>query len=186
MSTTFMVILNNYEYSLIFSRWKIVHFLNVSGSVQQWPLPSSEFTWMEEKSLENVTKITQMIKSYSLSGSVGAILEVDIEYPAELHTRDRSFPLLCRNKKIQFKNLTRKQKKILRKNHPTEWNNKSFKASRLISSLKLFSVLITIIIVMLQNQIIRRIYRNHYSHATESSYLAHSAWYTTHCTGSSY
>ena len=115
---------------------KLSIFLNVSGSVQQWPLPSSEFTWMEEKSLENVTKITQMIKSYSLSGSVGAILEVDIEYPAELHTRDRSFPLLCRNKKIQFKNLTRKQKKILRKNHPTEWNNKSFKASRLISSLK--------------------------------------------------
>lgn len=91
---------------------------------------------MEEKSLQNVKKIKKMIKSYSLSGSVGAIIEVDLEYPSKLHARDRSFPLLCRNKKIRFKNLTKRQKTTLRKNHPSEWSNKSFKATRLISSLK--------------------------------------------------
>ena len=58
-------------------------------------LPVGSFMW-----LKDVSKIDEeFIKNYDNGSSIGLILEVDIEYPKELHDLHTDLPLLPEKKK---------------------------------------------------------------------------------------
>ena len=53
---------------------------NLYGHAMSQPLPTSDFRWMESQEFENWT-------------SISCILEVDLEYPTELHHHHNEYPL---------------------------------------------------------------------------------------------
>ena len=59
---------------------------NLYGWAMPKPLPVGGFEWMSEKELENWEEFVE-------EEGVGCILEVDLEYPAELHDFHNDFPL---------------------------------------------------------------------------------------------
>ena len=59
---------------------------NLYGWAMSKPLPVGGFEWMSEKELENWEEFAE-------EEGVGCILEVDLEYPAELHDFNNDFPL---------------------------------------------------------------------------------------------
>ena len=59
---------------------------NLYGWAMSKPLPVGGFEWMSEKELENWEEFVE-------EEGVGCILEVDLEYPAELHDFHNDFPL---------------------------------------------------------------------------------------------
>ena len=59
---------------------------NLYGWAMSKPLPVGGFEWMSEKELENWEEFVE-------EKGVGCILEVDLEYPAELHDFHNDFPL---------------------------------------------------------------------------------------------
>ena len=59
---------------------------NLYGWAMSKPLPVGGFEWMSEKELENWERFVE-------EEGVGCILEVDLEYPAELHDFHNDFPL---------------------------------------------------------------------------------------------
>ena len=99
-------------------------------------MPVSEFAWIGKSDGEDLSKMKEAIKTYSFDDSHGAILEVSLHYPSSLHRRDRSYPLLQRNTTITFDELTDFQKDGVKNQYPGQYENKSYKAQRLIPSLK--------------------------------------------------
>ena len=68
---------------------------NLSGRAMSQKLPVGSFMW-----LKDVSKIDEeFIKNYDNDSSIGFILEVDIEYPEELHDLHTDLPLLPEKKK---------------------------------------------------------------------------------------
>ena len=59
---------------------------NLYGWAMSKPLPVGGFEWMSEKELENWERFVD-------EEGIGCILEVDLEYPAELHDFHNDFPL---------------------------------------------------------------------------------------------
>ena len=59
---------------------------NLYGWAMSKPLPVGKFEWMTEEELENWEEFVE-------EEGVGCILEVDLEYPAELHDFHNDFPL---------------------------------------------------------------------------------------------
>ena len=59
---------------------------NLYGWAMSKPLPVGKFEWMSEAELENWERFVE-------EEGVGCILEVDLEYPAELHDFHNDFPL---------------------------------------------------------------------------------------------
>ena len=59
---------------------------NLYGWAMSKPLPVGKFEWMTEEELENWERFVE-------EEGVGCILEVDLEYPAELHDFHNDFPL---------------------------------------------------------------------------------------------
>jgi len=68
---------------------KVIQYLdanNLYGWAMSQPLPVSDFRWMTESHLENWREI-------SSQEGCGCILEVDLEYPKELHDLHNDYPL---------------------------------------------------------------------------------------------
>ncbi len=61
---------------------------NLYGKAMSFPLPLRNFRWMTDEEIENFTML-----HISEEDGDGYILEVDLEYPEELHLRHNSFPL---------------------------------------------------------------------------------------------
>ena len=59
---------------------------NLYGWAMSKPLPVGEFEWMDEKELKNWERFVD-------EEGIGCILEVDLEYPVELHDFHNDFPL---------------------------------------------------------------------------------------------
>ena len=59
---------------------------NLYGWAMSKPLPVGEFEWMGEADLENWERFVD-------EKGIGCILEVDLEYPVELHDFHNDFPL---------------------------------------------------------------------------------------------
>ena len=64
---------------------KFIQYLdanNLYGLAMSFPLPVSDFRWMDENDLENWREFSD-----------GCILEVDLEYPKKLHDSHNEYPL---------------------------------------------------------------------------------------------
>ena len=72
-------------------------------------LPIGGFKWDDAKIYTE-----DMIKNYNINSKYGAVLEVDIEYPKELHKHHSELPFLCERVKLN------KTKKLV-----TTFNNKN-------------------------------------------------------------
>ena len=57
-------------------------------------LPTHGFKWCEEEFTE------ERIKQYNLESDTGYVLEVDLEYPAELHAYHNDFPFCPEKKEV--------------------------------------------------------------------------------------
>jgi hypothetical protein len=62
---------------------------NLYGYAMSCPLPLKDFEWMSEEELNRYDPI----RDATASNGPGYILEVDLEYPEELHLQHNSFPL---------------------------------------------------------------------------------------------
>ena len=60
---------------------------NLYGWAMSQPLPVGNFRWMRKMPTE------KQIMSWQVSRKTGFILEVDLEYPQELHDRHNNYPL---------------------------------------------------------------------------------------------
>ena len=79
----YMVDFNSKEIS------KFIHYLDASnlyGWAMSQPLPVSGFKWMSKSQIEKW-------EQFSNQEGCGCILEVDLEYPKELHDRHNDYPL---------------------------------------------------------------------------------------------
>lgn len=65
---------------------------NLYGSSLCRPLPHSEFTWVSEDELQQLSDPTK-IQNLDDEGDYGYLFEVDLEYPSELHDATVDFPL---------------------------------------------------------------------------------------------
>ena len=63
-------------------------------------LPMGGFKWDDEKRYTE-----DVIKNFNINSKYGAVLEVDVEYPKELHNLHRDLPFLCQRVKLKKINL---------------------------------------------------------------------------------
>ena len=68
---------------------------NLYGWVRSQYLPYSGFKWLDEKGISDFC-----LNSISENSSIGYILEVDLEYPSELHKLYNDYPLTQEKLKI--------------------------------------------------------------------------------------
>ena len=61
---------------------------NLYGCAMSQYLPISDFKWVK-----NINEIDQKLMSIKSNSSTGYVLEVDLEYPQELHDIDNDYPL---------------------------------------------------------------------------------------------
>ena len=61
---------------------------NLYGWAMSQPLPTGGFQWAKE-----CERLAQSIPEHSTVSSEGFILEVDLEYPSELHKEHNEYPL---------------------------------------------------------------------------------------------
>jgi len=91
---------------------KFIQYLdanNLYGWAMSQPLPVSNFEWMNENELENR-------KEFSDQEGKGRILEVDLEYPKELHDLHNEYPLAPERVVVN------KVEKLI----PTFWDKKNY------------------------------------------------------------
>ena len=69
---------------------------NLYGSAMSEPLPEREFTFLSPEQVENFD-----FMSVSDDGPMGFILEVDVDYPYELHNSHSDYPLCCEATSVQ-------------------------------------------------------------------------------------
>ena len=79
---------------------------NLYGWAMSQYLPTSEFKWLDNPENINVTEISD-------DSEHGAILEVDLEYPADIHDLHADFPVAAENIKITQSMLSKDQMYIL-------------------------------------------------------------------------
>ncbi|XP_039291050.1 uncharacterized protein LOC120352832 [Nilaparvata lugens] len=77
---------------------------NLYGWAMCQPIPCRQFQWMDKEELEAVT---MGITGLGDNMEIGYILEVDIEYPSNLHSEHNDFPFLAENKKTLKSNHVR-------------------------------------------------------------------------------
>ncbi|GFQ75729.1 vesicular glutamate transporter 2 [Trichonephila clavata] len=73
-------------------------------------LPESEFRFLNQKEIDKFD-----LMSVSSDSNVGYILEVDLFYPPELHSKHNSFPMAPQHESIMYDMLSPYQKKICEK-----------------------------------------------------------------------
>ncbi|KAL9954681.1 hypothetical protein ACROYT_G042247 [Oculina patagonica] len=81
---------------------------NLYGWAMSKPLPKSGFRW------KRVMPTEEEIMRKKEYAKTGWILEVDLEYPAELHSAHNSYPLAPEKKKINEEKFSPYQKKIIK------------------------------------------------------------------------
>ena len=85
--------LKNFNKDIISSYLQYLDANNLYGLAMCKKLPIGGFKWDEPHKYTE-----EMIKNYDEDSSLGALLEVDIDYPKELHKIDRDVPFLCDRK----------------------------------------------------------------------------------------
>lgn len=75
---------------------------NLYGSAMSLPLPLKDFRWMTAEEVANF----DVEKCVNFEDGPGYTLEVDLEYPEELHLAHSSFPLAPENQDIHWKDLS--------------------------------------------------------------------------------
>ena len=69
---------------------------NLYGGAMSELLPTHDFRWCEDEFTE------ETVKKYNIKSSTGYVLEVDLEYPAELHASHNEFPFCPEKMKLDM------------------------------------------------------------------------------------
>ena len=83
---------------------------NLYGWAMSQYLPTGNFRWMTDKEINKVA-----LGKYKTNGKKGLILEVDLEYPRELHDLHNDYPVAPEKAKVSKNMLSRHCKKIAEK-----------------------------------------------------------------------
>ena len=84
-------------------------------------LPTGDFKWMTDKEISKIDP-----GKYKADGKNGLILEVDLEYPQELHDMYNGYPMCPEKVKQLYLDLSLKIKKVhrvLKFDHPLGLSN---------------------------------------------------------------
>ncbi|XP_021342706.1 uncharacterized protein LOC110443060 [Mizuhopecten yessoensis] len=84
---------------------------NLYGKAMSESLPVEEFQWVESPQSFDIAKIAK-------DGDLGYVLEVDLEYPDELHVSHSDYPLAPERKKIPDIDLSPTSKQLWETLHP--------------------------------------------------------------------
>ena len=71
---------------------------NLYGWAMSQPLPTGEFKWIDVR--ENKVEPKKMVETLAKNSKWGYLLEVDVEYPRELHNHHNDLPFLCEKIKV--------------------------------------------------------------------------------------
>ena len=73
---------------------------NLYSWAMSQPLPTGKFKWIDVR--ENEVEPKKMVKTLAKNSNwgYGYLLEVDVEYPEELHNRHNDLPFLCEKSKV--------------------------------------------------------------------------------------
>ena len=105
---------------------------NLYSVAQSAPMPIGGYAWCTSTDLET---LFQHISSIDIDNNIGFILEVDLEYPASLHAKHSSLPLLPNQEHFCFNDLSpfsKKSLKVLRGQKMA----KRYKATKLVTNVK--------------------------------------------------
>ena len=83
---------------------------NLYGMAMSQYLPRSGFKWLTEKQINNINLV-----KYNKNSGKGSILEVDLEYPKELHNLHNDYPLAAERVRVDKDMLSKYCKKIATK-----------------------------------------------------------------------
>ena len=83
---------------------------NLYGASMSEPFPTGNFKWMSEREISKID-----LGKYKADGKKGLILEVDLEYPQELHDLHNDYPLAPEKVKVSKNMLSGYCKKIAEK-----------------------------------------------------------------------
>ena len=83
---------------------------NLYGYAMSLYLPTGGFRWMTEKQIDQLDLV-----KYNEDGKKGLILEIDLEYPKELHNTHNDYPLGAEKMKVSNNMLSDYSKKIVSK-----------------------------------------------------------------------
>lgn len=91
---------------------------NLYGGVMRFPLPVGFMRWFEDEEIKNfdVTKIP-------MEGQKGYSLEVDLEYPSQLHDSHNCYPLAPEHKVVQDIDLSPYSQELWEELHATDGLN---------------------------------------------------------------
>ena len=111
---------------------------NLYGHAMSQPLPYKGFTWMVKDVIEKLNKNPQdktkkLINKYLTEDykEMGMILEVDLEYPKELHDLHNDYPVAVNRRIVKEKELSKYQKNVMNIN-----NIKLGKVEKLVPTLE--------------------------------------------------
>lgn len=93
---------------------------NLYGKSMCFPMPLRGFRWMTREELDSL----DIEKDVSEEDGRGYILEVDLEYPEELHLSHNSYPLACESVDVKYNMLSpysRRCLSVLRGEEYREW-----------------------------------------------------------------
>lgn len=85
---------------------------NLYGYAMSQYLPTGNFKWLSQKKIDRLN-----LTAYTKDSEKGLILEVDLEYPKELHDLHNSYPLAPEQIKVQKNMLSNYCKQIAEKYH---------------------------------------------------------------------
>lgn len=88
---------------------------NLYSGVMRFPLPVGFMRWLEDEEIKNfdITKIP-------VEGQTGYSLEVDLEYPSQLHDSHNCYPLAPEHKVVQDKDLSPYSLELWEELHATD------------------------------------------------------------------
>ena len=91
---------------------------NLYGWAMTQNLPVGGFKWIEKPEIFNSSEMISRLAEQSEKDKKGYILEVDVEYPKELHDEHNDFPFMCEKKEINkvkmlVPNLSEKKKYVV-------------------------------------------------------------------------
>ena len=91
--------MKNYDKSIKSSYIEYLDSNNLYGWAMSQKMPVHDFEWIEKNDLSKFDE--KFIKSYDESSDKGYILEVDVEYPKNLHKLHSDLPFLPERMKIE-------------------------------------------------------------------------------------
>ena len=103
--------LSNYDPSQAFSYIMYLDANNLYGWAMSQYLPVGDFKWMKTEGLD-LKKFENQIRSRGPDRKRGCILEVDLEYPQELHDLHNDYPLAPEKSKVPIGKYLRYQQEL--------------------------------------------------------------------------